>query len=57
MSAAHTDKIILIFCEYKKQQRKQQHHHLRHLESPSGKFRYGNQTNILILSWSNFFHK
>ena len=29
--------------------------HLWHLESLSGKFRYRNQTNILILSWSNFF--
>jgi len=31
------------------------HHHLRNLEPLSGKFRYGNQTNIL--SWSNFLQK
>ena len=28
-----------------------------HLESLSGKFRYRNQTNILILSWYNFSQK
>jgi len=27
------------------------------LESLTGKFRHRNQTNILILSWSNFFQK
>ena len=36
-------------------QRKQQHHHLWHLEWLSGKFRYRNQTNILILI--QFFSK
>jgi len=51
MSAAHADNIK------KTQQRKHCHHHLWHLESHSGKFRYRNQTNILILSWSNFFQK
>jgi len=33
------------------------HHHLWHLESLSEKFCYRNQTNILILSWSNLFQK
>ena len=32
------------------------HHHLWHFEPLSGKFPW-NQTNILILSWSNFFQK
>jgi len=56
MSAAHTDKIILIFCEYKKNLvKRQQRHHLRHLESLSAKFRYSNQTNIVILPDPIFF--
>ena len=58
MGAAHTDKIILIFCEYKNHSKENNSTILLwHLESLSGKFRYRNQTNVLILSWSDFFQK
>jgi len=39
------------------QTKKHCHDYLWHFESLWGKFRYRNQTNILILSWSNFFQK
>ena len=59
MNATHTalTKSFSFFVNIKIIAKKQQHHHLWHLESLSGKFRYRNQTNILILSWSNFFQK
>jgi len=50
MSAAHTDNTKTIA---KKTLPPDQWH----LESLSGKFPYRNQTNILILSWSNFCSK
>jgi len=43
MSAVHTGKIILMIFYILKDD-------FLHLETPSGKFLYRNQTNILILS-------
>jgi len=52
MSATHTDKIILIFCEYKNHSKENNSTIICDIltESLSGKFRNKNQTNILVLS-------